>query len=345
MGSEEKVTKTDKRFSFLDESKKFFKGKCYDTYFINEYGRIEAVRSERYGASYSIIVLHVDSFKSGGPLPGKRELLEFLKKLLKTILDVVRNCDVVGMIEDKRIIIILPLTDYFGTLVTIRKLSKGLEHITTKGEPYASIIFSHATFPKDASGHGELVGVALRRISEKKESLWEKLDLKNKIFWEIVETVPGGNLNCSEYSTFDMSSDEGKEYFLLDEINEMVIREIGRTPQKKGILYLGVKKITAELPIKKVLNSIGTTATKIFLLGEGKETLKVQDKNATSISLADRRLKEVFFTIFLNDDFSYAIICREAWGRLHSCFHTADPYLVEGLVTKLQSDYSLREPF
>jgi GGDEF domain-containing protein len=343
MGSLKKGTEAVTRFSLLDESKKLFKSKFYDSFFINEYGKIETARSERHGSSYSVVVLHVDSFKNTKFLKEKGALLDFLKKLVTAILDVVRSSDVVGMLEDRRIIIILPETDYFGSLITIRKLSRGLEFITTKDEPYASIIFSQATYPKDANGHGELVGVALKRLSNKKESLWEQRDLKNKLFWEIVETVSTTNQNSPEYSTFEMDPDDESGYSSLDKINEMVIHEITRTPQKKGILYLGVKKITPELPIKKVIDSIGTTATKIFLVGAGEKEARVEDKNSTSICLTDRRLKQGFFTFFLNEDVSYGIICNEAWGKAHSCFHTSDPYLVEGLVMKFQRDYSLQE--
>jgi GGDEF domain-containing protein len=343
MNSLKKESTVVQRFSFLDESKKLFNSKFYDPYFMNEYGKIEAARSERYGTSYSIVVLHVDSFKKETPQPDKAQLLEFLKNLVSAILDILRDCDVAGMIEDRRIIIILPETDYFGSLHTIRKLSRALEFLTTKGEPYASIIFSQATFPKDANGHGELVSVSLNRISEKKESLWEKLDLKNKFFWEIVAAVPGANPDCPEYSTFDMNPDEDSEYSLLDKINELVIQEIARTPQKRGILYLGVKKITPDLHIRKVLNSIGTTATKVFLVGEGEKEERVEEKNCTSICFTDNRFKDIFFTFFLNEDVSYGIICKEAWGGGYSCFHTADPDLVEGLVMKFQNDYFLKE--
>jgi GGDEF domain-containing protein len=343
MNSLKKETTVVQRFSFLDESKKLFKSRFYDPYFMNEYGKIEAARSERYSNSYSIVVLHVDSFKKETLLSDKAQLLDFLKNLVTAILDVLRDCDVAGMIEDRRIVIILPETDYFGSLHTIRKLSRALEFLTTKGEPYASIIFSQATFPKDANGHGELVNVALNRISKKKESSWEKLDFNDKFFWEIVGAVPGTKPDRPEYSTFDMDPCAESEYSLLDKINEVVIQEIARTPQKRGILFLGVKKITPDLRIKKVLDSIGTTATKIFIVGKGEKEERVEDKNFTSICLTDHRFKDTFFTFFLNEDVSYGIICKEAWGGGHSCFHTSDPYLVEGLVMKFQIDYFLQE--
>lgn len=343
MNPVKKGTKEAQSFSLLDESKKLSKSKFYDSYFINEYGKIETARSERHGTPYSIVVLHVDSFKDGKEALKKGELLDFLKRLVSTILDAVRNCDVAGMLEDRRIIIVLPETDYFGSIVTMRKLSRALEFLTTEGEPYASIIFSQATFPNDANGYGELVGVALKRVAEKKESLWEKFDLGKKLFWEIVETVHGANPQGAECSAFDTEVAEEAGFSLIDRINEMIIQEVSRTPQKKGILYLGVKKITPEMQIKKVLNSLPAVATRIFLVGEGKKDVRTENRSTTSIYLSDRRLNETFFTFFINEDLSYGIICKESWGGVYSCFHTSDPYLVEGLVMMFQRDYSLQE--
>lgn len=339
-----KGTKPTKHFSILDESKKLFKSKFYDSYFMTEFGKIETSRSERYGATYSIIVLHVEKFKDGKLPQNRDEILDFVKKLVTTVLDVVRTCDVVGMIEDKRLIIILPQTDYFGSLITIRKLTKALEFITTAGKPYGSIIFSQATFPKDANGYGELVGVALNRIAEKKESLWEKHNLKGKLFWEILEAVPNIDEDSPDYSSFDMETDEETEQTMLDRINEMILQDIKRCPQKKGILYMGVKKVTPELPIKKLLASMGATTTKTFLIGAGEtEETTHRNNNTTTISLKDRRIAETLFTFFLNEDVSYAVVCREAWSGTLNCFHTSDPYLVEGLVMKFQRDYLLQE--
>jgi GGDEF domain-containing protein len=336
-------TKSAKHFSLLDQSKSLSKNKFFDAAFTNEFGRIETARSERYGLSYSVIIVHVDNFKKGEFTPDKQELLAFLKKLVATVLDVVRNCDVVGMLEDRRIIIVLPQTDYFGSLITTRKLTKALEFVTTKGEPYASLIYSQATFPRDAGGHDELVATSLRRVTEKKESLWERLELKDKLFWEIMETVHNLRQNSPTYSNFDAAAPSENEPFIVDTINDMALQEVVRSPRRRGILYLGVKNVMGDLPVLKTLNAMGRTATNVFILGGGEKEETIETKSATTLSLTDLRLKQTYFTFFFNEDIAYALICKEAWGDAYTCFHTVDPYLVEGLIMKFQRDYSLQE--
>ncbi|MBI5560293.1 MAG: hypothetical protein HY883_03370 [Deltaproteobacteria bacterium] len=336
-----------KKFSLLDESKKLSESHFHDPSFVTRYGRLETNRSERYGISYSIIVIHVESFNHGKTVPGKKELLDFLRKLVSTVLKVIRNCDVAGMLEDKRVIALLPHTDYFGSLIVIKKLSKALEFLTIGGEPYASIIFSQATYPKDANGFGELVGTAARRVTERLSSPWEKFDLKGKLFWEIVAALTGASYNLPEYSTFDTGPELELENSFIHAVNETIAREIARAPEKRGILYIGTKRLSGAVPFKKELSSLGKTSTKIFLVGaaggggEGQEGLDI--RNVTTIHLTDHRIEGVYFTFFMNEDSSYALVARESWGDTHNCFHTSDPYVVEGIITKLQRDYSLQE--
>jgi len=61
------------------------------------------------------------------------------------------------------------------------------------------------------------------------------------------------------------------------------------------------------------------------------------------LALDDPRLKETFFTFLMTEETSYALICKENWGSTFSCFHSSDPVLVEGLITKFQNEYSLKE--
>lgn len=322
-------------------TKKVFPSRFYDTFFVSEYGRLESLRASRYNTNFSIVLMHVEGFGEKINMREGSEALEFFKKLVATVLDSVRNCDIVGLLEDRQIIAILPETDYFGSLITIRKISRAAA-LLKKSRPSISIIFSQATFPRDGRGYGELLGTAVKRVSEKKESLWEKLDLKGKLFWEIISDLSGKPFNGIDNASFETGGSQELSEFFIDQINELTIKEVSRTPQKRGILYFSSRKITPGLPLIKNLGLAGVLATKVFLVGEGDNALW-DIKNATPILLDDPRLRETFFTFFLNEDSGYGLISKENWGATYSCFHTADPYLVEGLITKFQSEYSLQE--
>jgi GGDEF domain-containing protein len=341
MTSTDKKLKTDK-FSLLDQTKELGDRRFYDPYFVNEYGKLEHARSERYGESFSVLIINIGKFNHGKTIPSKKELIEFLKQLVDTTLEVVRNCDVAGMMEDKNIVILLPRTDYFGALITTKKLTKALEPITTHGRPHASILVSSATYPKDANGYGELLVTATRRIEQARESFWEKDQLKNKLFWEIMATLTDGKMTEADYSNFEIGDGADFPVGYNDQINEAIIEEMARNPKKRGILYLGIKKLTNDFPAKRALTLLGSSATKMFIAGEGKST-DADVKNVTSLALSDPRITQMFFTLYLSEDSAYAFACVEAWADTQICFHTSDPYLVEGLITKFQRDCHLQE--
>jgi len=306
-------------FSLTADSSKIWDERLYDSYFINEYGRLETLRSERYGNPFSVIVIHVESFYHGKKIPSRKGLLEFLKILVRTTNKVIRGCDITGILEDKKVILILPHTAYFDSLIAIRKLARALE-FCTKTEPYATIIFSQATYPKDANGYGELVAVATRRIKERMDSLLERLDFRGKLFWEMAAALTGNELEEKDYSTFYIGADH--------DLPNSFLQEVARNHRSRGILY--------------ILHSINKTNTKIYIVGQG-EDKKKQIGSATALLLSDNRLLNTYFTLFLNEDTAYAIFCNESWGDAHSCFHTSDPYIVEALIEKFQQDYALQE--
>lgn len=327
----------------LDESKKIFPGRFYNAFFVTEYGKLETLRAERYNQNFSIILTHIEGFRTLSKKLEKKELLGFLKGLIKAIMDTLRNCDVIGMVEDKKIIAILPETDYFGSCIAIRKIKKGIESVTTKGEPYASVIFSNVSYPRDGKGYGELIVAADKRVEEQKEGLWLKSGFDNKSFWEIISILLAGEAyEENDAAPFDIGKGFDLPVFFLDRLQEMILQEILRDPKKKGVLYLGARKITPTLPVLKAVDTLGATGTKIFIVGEGEEK-KWNLSNATPVYLSDSRLLQTFFIFFLGEDFSYAVVCKERWGEQYSCFHTANPYLVEGLISKFQREYSLQE--
>lgn len=307
-------------------------GRFYDAAFIREYGHIESLRAARYSASYSVVLIDIGPSGSGDK--------SLYNDMAEAVVSCVRSCDVAGRAGERQIAVILPETDFFGTLLTIRKLSSALDPFLSSKA--LSIVFSHATFPRDGKGFGEVLSRAEAMAAKKRSSLWEKLNLKDKVFWEIMGELSSTPCHTVESSSFDFGPDLSLPECTLDAVNELIVREVARAPQKRGILYIVSRQLSSSLPIIKSLGHAGNVATRVFLVGEGGPDLQ-EIKNASPVPLSDPRLKEIFFTFFLNEDSGYAILCKENWGATFSCFHTADQELVEGLITKFQGEYALGE--
>ena len=323
-------------FSLVDDSKKKAQTKFFEPAFYEEYGLLETARAERYGIPFSVTFLEATG-------AGEGLESEIQKMLVDTALEVLRECDIVTELKGQRIAILQPHTDYFGSIIAVKKLVHAIEDLTRNHGEVPSVTVTQATYPKDANSFEELQDVASRRMVAKGQSLWEKMGLKNKSFWEALATITSTEHDSLEYSSFEFGSpDEGKDSF-IDKINKMVLAEISMTPNKRGFTYMALKSITHDLSIKSALNAFDKAATRIYLVGRVADDAKVISKSSTTISIEDPRLQDTFFTFFLNEDTAYAIICKEEWGGSHSCLHTSDPYLVEGLISKFQKDYSLQD--
>jgi hypothetical protein len=299
----------------------------YDAGFMREYGSIESSRAARFGSVFSVVVI------SAGDGAGKLS-----KEVASEVLKSTRISDVAGMLPDGRIALILPETNYFGSLSTIRKLSDSLVS-PSADKP---LLFSEATFGKDARSFTGLVEAAMGKLKEQRLSLREVLDIDSKLFWEIIGDIFANNYDGISNATFDAGASHPLSGFFIDQVNEMIVREIAQNPRRKGILYFSARKISPDLPIIRALGEAGVTATRVFLVGKHEGNL-VGFKNATPVYLEDPRLADTFFTFFLSEDSGYALILRENWGETYACFHTSDPYLVEGLIYKFQTEYSLQE--
>jgi hypothetical protein len=99
--------------------------------------------------------------------------------------------------------------------------------------------------------------------------------------------------------------------------------------------------VRADLPVVRALESAPADfAPRVYLLGRRADL--DQHPHITPVFLeGDERLTRHEFLWWLGDGASYGLVQRRgkgaAWG-----FHTSDPTLIEGLVSKLQSEYDLQ---
>jgi len=318
-----------------------FPGRFYDAAFIEEYGSLEALRSSRYASAFSLILVEVEP-SGEGETRSEESRLEYCRGLVSLTLESLRTCDVAGMTADGRIAAILPETGYFGSLGAVRKLCESFKSLAAgPDEPGFTALVSQATCPRDGRGFDEVMAAASRRITEKRESVWTRGRFEKKLFWEIVAEVSGSSLSDRRCAYFEAGADRPLPEFFIDRINEMIANELTRSPSSRGVLYHSTRRITPSLPFLKGLAAAPVAARVFVVAGPGGPAERIE--NATPILLDDARIGETMFTLYLGEETGYALICTEAWGGTYSCFHTSDEYLVEGLITKFQSEYSLQE--
>ncbi|MFQ5465072.1 MAG: hypothetical protein ACE5EI_04010 [Thermodesulfobacteriota bacterium] len=329
-----------------------FAGKVHDSFFLNEYGRIESLRAARYDTGFSVVLVTIetaDRAKRGGGKGGKTRKKraggpargELITEVSSVVTESLRSCDVVGLTEEGSVAAILPETDYFGALATIKKLRKAVGQLPAVHRDIEAA-FSQATYLRDGHAFEELLGVAEERAFELRDSLRTTLDLDSRLFWEVLAALFASDSGGPKNSSFDTGGAVKLPPAFLDRVSEQVVREITRAPHKKGILYLCPRPGAPTGPMARLLESAARTKTKVFVVGSGRERLDWV-KDASTVPLDDPRLDDLFFAFHLGSEAAYAFMGRELWGETYSCFHSADDYLVEGLITKLQEEYQLQE--
>ena len=314
----------------------------YDPAFINEYGRLEALRSVKFNVGFCVALVELCS-PDGNTIGNlKTELpADAFKRLVAAVLGSVRSCDIAGTNDGAHIVVVLPQTDYFSALSRVKSLTEATDYLK-KDKHGIKAAVSLATFPNDGKTFSDVVTTALGRARDRTKSLWTEFEGKNKLFWEIIGDLFSRPHTGFENACFDAGMGYDLTEFFLDQINELVIKEIKRAPQRKGLLYISSKAISPALPVVKTLSSAGQISTRIYLAGESDPGANLSEiKNATPLLIDDPRLKEAFFNFFLNEHSAYALVCKENWGATFSCFHSCDRYLVEGLINSFRNEYGL----
>ena len=337
MVTETKTTEAEKSGKGASLSDKF-----HNAAFINEYGKLESLRAVRQNTLFSVILVNIEGFEGTQSSLKDPRMLATVQKVAAAMISAARNSDVVGMTDNKQIVIIMPETDYFTSLSLIRKLSNATDALLRDGVIDAAVAYAQAAFPRDGKTYDELLMTAKYRFTDKKNSLWDKLDLDGKLFWEIVEGLFSRGYKGFDNSCFDAGMGFELTEFIMDQINDLIMKEIKRSAHRKAVAYFSARKISASLPVAKGLAAVGPLASKIYLAGEAGDNIR-EIKNASLIILDDPRLKETFFTFYLTENSGYALVCKENWGATFSCFHTSDHYMVEGLINKFYKEYSLQE--
>ena len=91
-----------------------------------EIAEAELVRSRRYDAPLSLLMLDIDHFKEVNDAHGHRAGDRVLQQLARTCLEVLRNVDVVGRVGGEEFAILLPETALPGAVDVAERLREAV---------------------------------------------------------------------------------------------------------------------------------------------------------------------------------------------------------------------------
>jgi diguanylate cyclase (GGDEF)-like protein len=322
---------------------------AYNLAYFVDYAGKEFYKARRYGRSFSLLVLSLDNAELVRKEAGRDGYRRLVRDVVAAVARVSRDADILAKVSEGEYYVLLPETDYFGTLMFQRRAAEEIrrEESVRRLADRAPLLLSMgaATFPKDGEDFDELLHWAKDRIGEQRGSVLRRLhlgDLDPAAFWELADVLLSDAALPESSPSARLPADPE---FLLTAQREAA-REIGRDPRARGHLYVGVKgpvssaAIRAALPAGDLAARAGDPSVRIYVLGaRGQEAPAPHHPLVTEVYLdGDQRLVDHEFLLFMSEHSAYGLLVGPD-GRV---FHTSDVPLVDALVGKLQALYDLQ---
>ncbi|MBP2673780.1 MAG: response receiver-modulated diguanylate cyclase [Deltaproteobacteria bacterium] len=271
-----------------------------------------------------------------------------------------RDSDLLARQEANRFCIVLPETDAYGAMLAIRRLRKAIREknrIHFLGTEFTlQPFFMSAVFPRDGRDFAELARVAEEKQARQQKSPLHRLRISDRTFWEAFDVLVGKPdyyellRKGEDVSYFQrIRRDLGRNgYFSVPRENylrilESVAQDVSAAGKDRGVAIIAGP--TPEI-YKQVFLSFQTdapTSRNVFILGQGGST-RFDARNLLYVSAEDDLLKDREVILYLKGNGAYGLFGTDRGAEVEG-FNTADEWLVEAMIEKVQEMYLLQRTF
>ncbi len=312
------------------------RGICYSYPFFREFVIKEIQKSRRHKRPMALAVIKIltsNEKTRGISFEG------FIHEILSIMVKTFRDSDIFCRVDRDEYLLILPETDYMGSLIAIRRFEKNVEDYISRyrGDLLSSIriVGRSVSCPKD----GEEISILERELDRKfqaaKQSLYWKSDLSEKNLWDVfhnIFSIPEIDPVISKSAKLMLTDDE------LERIHRFIIEDmIGIN--YKALLYILSYNFPENINIS-MLPLKSDSSVKIYFLGHGGGE-RFDHGAFFPIKVEDEKLLINRACIYLTEDSAYALLGKKMENGWN-VFHTSDEYLVERLIYKVQEEYKLQ---
>jgi len=325
---------------------------AYDIEYFKNYLQAEILKSARFRRTFSLLALRITNIAELRRTHEPARLRHRVEDLVGAIARAIREIDVLGWHHDDEFFILLPETDYLGSLVLRRRIVESLSR-SEDPEPIRAMVTS-ATFPRDGESMKGLIRQLKARMMREQSHYPMRQGLEARPHWELVSTLMadeaslvGEERHFGHRDAMFLRRGRFPEAFFA-RIQRALLEEIERDPVTRGVAYLGLGELRPDEPLLAIHPPEGHPATQIFAIGaaSGHADGDIHPANrwVTPLPVPDGAIRDHRFALFLSEDAAYGFYARRGHEGLRG-FHTADPGLVENLIFKLQREYGLQFQF
>lgn len=320
---------------------------AYSFSYFSDYIEKELSKSKRFKRNFSIILLRIENLAQY-----KNEFPEYtinktLKRLIEILLECVRGTDIVAKKSDDEYYVLLPETDYFGSLVTLRRFNSSIKDklflIDGSKSVDLRVKISSGTFPRDGGTLDMLLYRIRKRLDSQDQSIYRKLNLENKDFWTAFDLMVTPSKEVQEItkeSSEELEGESCQAIFpenLIKDISEIFQVELNLNTSMRGAFFLKLGRIKERFLPKFATKISDSSAFRIY-------RFESEDITETSplirfIRIPHEDAEKGNFLIAVTEEFLYGLFFKEIEKNKYSAFHTSDPFLIENIIAKLQERY------
>ncbi|KIH76664.1 diguanylate cyclase (GGDEF) domain-containing protein [Geoalkalibacter ferrihydriticus] len=333
------------------------RAEAYNMAFFRDHMEKELSKVRRYGRNLSLIRLRVDNYAELHHHFRSREMEAAMTRVIEAINSILRDADIMAMAAADDFYILLPETDYWGSLITQKRIRKALRGnlvlCDLKKSFSLKAYMRSAAFPMDGASFEQLNASAEGRLERLKSSLYLKENWDPVSFWSVVGKILG---KTSDYRFRDAVVEVAPalEFYQakfkscyvrmplenLEIIQGAFCREVVESSRVRGVIFRGCADFSEVRSSLPHLEHLEKSATSLFLVG-GHQRVHWDYQRTVPIFIKEEPFHKVPFLLYLNEDSAYALFARRR-GRELVGFHTSDFYFVENMIAKLQEQYQLQ---
>ncbi len=328
--------------------------------FLTDYFEKERNKAIRFHRPLAVLFLQFENWSFLMEQTRENIVSGVLVSVIENMRKALRDSDLLARQEGNRFSIVLPETDAYGSMLAIRRLRKAIREknrVQFLGTEFTlQPFFMSAIFPRDGRDFAELVRVAEEKQARQQKSPLHRLRISERPFWEAFDVLVGKPDSYEllrkgeEVSYFQrVRRDLGRNgYFSIPRENYLRILEAVAQDASSGGKDRGVVIVAGPTPeiYKQVFLSFQADVPSnrnIFILGQGGST-RFDARNLLYVSAEDDLLKDREVILYLTGNGAYGLFGTDRGAEVEG-FNTADEWLVEAMIEKLQEMYLLQRNF
>jgi diguanylate cyclase (GGDEF)-like protein len=305
---------------------------AYSADFLADCLEKECSKAGRFRRPLSLVFLFLGDGASPPEKTGEEPASGALSGMVDGIRKTLRNSDLIARVSRDRFCVVLPETDHFGSLLTLRRLRK-----TVRGMG----MLESATYPRDGKVFAELSRAGEEKYLRQKKSPLYRMRLMDKTFWDAFDILMGKPERVDKDLGRNRHFALARETFLR--LVEAVAQDVSFQENFRGLVIAAGPRPEIFKRIFLSFESDERQRRNVCVFGPAGSTrngaMSMRSENAPQEALKE---KEVL--LYLKEDGAYGIF---AAGRQDEVcgFHTADEWLVEAMMEKMQEHYRLQGNF